>query len=126
MKLQRSVFVTLLALSLSGCMTFTVNSDLDKTAQATTGTDTVHRSLYGIKWSDFDEDKCKTDEGIVRLRFHTNALYLAASVVTLGVYVPQTVTWWCGKPHTDDDGEEGTCCPPARRNSDGSCQRRGG
>ena len=95
----------------SGCMTFTLDSDWDKTPSATTGTETVHGSLYRRPWSEVDADKCSRDEGFVRLRFHTNAGYLLISAASLGVYVPQTVEWWCDRPPTvvtdPDDVYEG-------------------
>ena len=91
------------SLLLSGCMTFTIEGDLAKTPDSTTGDETVHRSLYGIEWSKQTVEKCENQQGLTRVRFHTNAMYLLASVVTLGLYVPQHVTWWCGASPAPDD-----------------------
>ena len=49
----------------------------------------------------------------VAIRFHTNPVYLLASILTLGLYVPQNVTWWCGTEVTDcADGDQSEDCEP--------------
>ena len=59
--------------------------------------ETVAGSLYGIKWSQYNAQKC--DEGpLAKVEFHYNALQFLASTLTLGLYVPQTVEWWCSGP----------------------------
>ena len=99
-------------LPLSGCMTFPVEGDLPKTPASTTGGDTVHGSLYGVEWSSFTPEKCPEGLGLARVEFHTNALYLLASAVTLGLYVPQHVTWWCdGAPPTEEDEDDDVYVP---------------
>ena len=94
------------SLFLSGCMTFTVEADLPKTADSITGSETVHKSLYGIEWSKQTVEKCANQQGLTRIRFHTNAVYLLASVASLGLYVPQNVTWWCGAQPVPDDPDD--------------------
>ena len=52
-----------------------------------------------------DED----NQTLSQIRVHTNAAYLIGSLLTLGLYVPQNVTWWCHtteKACTDDDPRE--------------------
>jgi hypothetical protein len=84
-------------------MTFTIEGDLPKTTKSATDSETVHSSLYGIEWSKKREvEKCGNQQGLTRVRYHTNAIYLLASVVSLGMYVPQNVTWWCGATQVPD------------------------
>jgi hypothetical protein len=53
------------------------------------------------------------DEGeeLVGVRFHTNPGYLLVSLLSLGLYVPQNVTWWC---HTEEpecpEGDQSEDC----------------
>ncbi len=101
-----SLSVVVCLFLLSGCMTFTVEGDLPKTPDSTTGTETVHGSVYGFEWSTHVVDKCDNRQGLSRVRYHTNALYLLASVLSLGLYVPQNVTWWCDGSASDADDEE--------------------
>ncbi len=96
---------------LAGCATFELEGTGSLTPDARRGSETVHGSLYGFKWREFDVEKCGTDQ-LFRVEFHTNAGLLLASIVSLGLYVPQTVEWWCYRPEADDDGEE-VWVPPA-------------
>ncbi len=89
----------------SGCATVEVEGSGSITPDAITGSETVHGSLYGFRWKEFDVEKCGTDS-LFRVEYNTNALLLAASVVSLGLYVPQTVEWWCYSPSGDDEDEE--------------------
>ncbi len=75
------------------------------TPEAITDSETVHGSLYGFKWRPFAIEKCG-DESLFRVEYHTNVALLLASFVTLGLYVPQTVEWWCNSPMIDEEGEE--------------------
>ncbi len=95
-----------LAIALSpACSTFEVEGNGSITPEAITGSETVHGSLYGFRWKEFDIEKCE-DNSLFRVEFHTNAGLLLASIATLGVYVPQTVEWWCNSPMEDDEDEE--------------------
>ena len=99
-------FLSLLLLGLlSGCSTFTLEGDLPKTPDSTTGTGTVHGSLYGFEWAGWQVEKCSNRQGISRVRYHTNGVFLLAAVASFGLYVPQNVTWWCdgAKPDDEDD-----------------------
>lgn len=91
----RMLFAAICALTLSACMTFTLEGDGEKKPDATQGTDTTHGSLYGYYWSKPTDEKCTDGQQLFRVRFHTNAGYLLASVASLGLYVPQTAQWWC-------------------------------
>jgi len=102
-----SVLWLSLAPMLSGCMTFAVEGDGEKTANSVTGTATVHSSLYGFDWSNWLVERCVDSRALYRVEYHTNAVYLVTSLVSLGLYAPQTVTWWCDDSrHVDDNGEE--------------------
>ncbi len=96
----------ILAIAMSpACATFEVEGNGSITPEAIAGSETVHGSLYGFKWREFDIEKCE-DNTLFRVEFHTNAGLLLASFLTLGLYVPQTVEWWCNSPTTDDEDEE--------------------
>ncbi|WP_428354715.1 hypothetical protein [Methyloprofundus sp.] len=83
----------------------TIEGDGDKTPCSKTGTHTVHGSFYGFVWAQPDVDKCENGRGLYRARYHTNLGYVLAPVFSLGLYVPQTVEWWCDG-RTNDEGEE--------------------
>lgn len=87
------------------CATFEVEGSGSITPDARTGSETVHGSLYGFRWRPFTVEKCGADS-LFRVEYHTNAGLLLASIVTLGLYVPQTVEWWCYAPDGDDEDEE--------------------
>lgn len=103
----RAVLICCCILSLYGCTTMTIEGDGQKTPQSKTGTDTVHGSFYNFVWSEPPPvDKCDNGRGLYRARYHTNMAYVLASVFSLGLYVPQTVEWWCdGAPAKDEDEE---------------------
>ncbi len=90
---------------IQACTTFEVEGNGSITPEAITGSETVHGSLYGFHWSEFDIEKCE-DNTLFRVEYHTNAGLLLTSLLTLGLYVPQTVEWWCNSPMTDDENEE--------------------
>ena len=77
-----------------------------RTVNSTNDFQTIHGSFYGFYWSPYHVQKC--DDGpLEHIEFHFNALQLAATVTTLGLYVPQTVEWWCDDPNSVvDDGDE--------------------
>lgn len=103
MNRTRFAFVLFVMLT-PACSTFEIEGRGSITPEAITGSETVHGSLYGIQWSEFDIEKCG-DNTLFRVEYHTNAGLLLASLVTLGLYVPQTVEWWCNSPDDDDDEE---------------------
>ncbi|MEO0575492.1 MAG: hypothetical protein AAF004_08515 [Pseudomonadota bacterium] len=93
------------ALFLSACSTFELEGAGAITPDAITGSETVHGSLYGFYWRPFAIEKCG-DDNLFRVEYHTNAALIAVSVVSLGLYVPTTVEWWCSAPQTDTEDEE--------------------
>jgi hypothetical protein len=99
--------IFLMVFTISGCATMTIEGDGQKTPQSRTGTHTKHGSFYSFVWSEPPVEKCDNGHGLYLARYHTNAVYVLASVFSLGFYVPQTVEWWCdGTPAPDEDGDE--------------------
>jgi hypothetical protein len=94
------------ALSLSGCMTFTVEGFGTRTPDAQHGKETSHGSIYGFSWSTTNAEKCTDSNQLYRVRFHTNMAYLAAGVMSFGFYVPQTIEWWCTEQMAEEPPEE--------------------
>jgi hypothetical protein len=107
--MKRTIQVILigwLIVSLSGCATMTIEGDGQKTPTSQTGTHTKHGSFYSFAWSEPPVEKCDNQRGLYRVRHHTNVLYALVSLVSLGLYVPQTAEWWCdGTPDPEEDGE---------------------
>ncbi|MFA7555200.1 MAG: hypothetical protein WCY88_13195 [Spongiibacteraceae bacterium] len=95
---------------LAGCATMTIEGDGQKTPESTTGTHTVHGSFYDFVWSEPPVDKCENGKALYRARYHTNMVYALTSVISLGLYVPQTVEWWCNGA-VANDLEEGIYQP---------------
>ena len=115
--MHKSLTPALFAVTLicSGCSTFELEGSGSITPNAITGSETVHGSLYGYRWRDFAIEKCGTDS-LFRVEFHTNAALLLASVLSLGLYVPQTVEWWCHSSQDSDANQEDeeVWVPPAQ------------
>ena len=102
----RAVLLCCMVFGLGGCATMTIEGDGQKTPQSKTGTHTKHGSFYSFTWSEPAVRKCDNNRGLYRARYHTNIVYVLASVVSLGLYVPQTVEWWCdGAPDPAEDGD---------------------
>ena len=106
MEIISRIQILCLSLLLPGCMTFSIQGDGEKTPRSDSGTETVHGSLYNFSWSQTPVDHCDNGEGLYRVRFHTNAAYILVSAVSLGLYVPQTLTWWCEDGGDADEDEE--------------------
>jgi len=102
---KRAVTVILITLSFTACSTFELEGRGAFTPESHSGSETVHGSLYGFKWREFSPEKC-LGENLFRVESHTNAGLLLVSVLSLGLYVPQTVEWWCAAPQIDEDVEE--------------------
>ena len=101
----RVIVVLTLAVSLSGCMNFIIEGDAWDKSKCRHH-EVVHGSLYGIEWSDWNAGKeCGSRMGFYKVRYHTNLLYALVSLFTLGLYVPQSVEWWCqGPQETSEKG----------------------
>lgn len=91
-----SVFVILLG-SVSGCTTILIegSGDRDKPPGAQKVEETIHGSFWGFRWGDQTVSKCEKNYELFRIKVHQNALFVLASVATIGLYVPQSVEWWC-------------------------------
>ncbi len=96
----------LMAIALAGCATMTIEGDGQKTPGSKTGTHTVHGSYYTFVWSAPPVEKCDNGRGLYRVRYHTNVLYALGSLLSLGLYVPQTAEWWCDGGPSPEDGDE--------------------
>lgn len=84
----------------------TIEGDGQKTPLSKTGTHTAHGSYYGFTWSEPPASKCDNQKGLYRVRYHTNAAYALTSILSFGLYVPQTAEWWCdGTPLSEEDEE---------------------
>lgn len=105
MKLNLVALSTLAVLAMSGCATYEVEGAGAFTPDSHTGSETIHGSLYGFRWSEFNNEKC-VDSNLFRVETHTNAALLLISVLSLGLYVPQTVEWWCSSSQVDAENEE--------------------
>lgn len=102
----RILLIFCIIMSLSGCATMTIEGDGQKTTESKTGTHTSHGSYYGFVWSEPPATKCENGRGMYRVRNHTNAVYSLVSIVSLGLYVPQTAEWWCDGAPIDYEDEE--------------------
>ena len=102
----RAVLVCCIFFGIYGCATMTIEGDGQKTPQSKTGTYTLHGSFYSFTWSEPSVTKCDNGRGLYRARYHTNIAYVLVSAVSLGLYVPQTVEWWCDGAPKQDDNEE--------------------
>lgn len=90
-------------LLLTGCAsTFTLQGNAPKDETTTAQEMTVNASFAREEqYINLCDDQ---DADVAAIRFHTNPAYLLASILSLGLYVPQHVTWWCGS-------EEAECAP---------------
>ena len=105
MKFVRGLIVATAVISVASCATVEVEGSGSITPEAITGSETVHGSLYGFRWAPYTTEKCG-DDSLFRVETNTNAGLLLVSVLSLGLYVPQTVEWWCYSPETADEDEE--------------------
>lgn len=101
----KATVLVCLAGCLSGCMSFELEGDGLKTPKSSHGVETVHGSLYGFEWASRNIVKSSDGLGLYRVEYHTNALYILVSTCSLGLYVPQTVEWWCQAREEDDSDE---------------------
>ena len=103
----RGSFLALILFSaMTACSTLTLDGDVPKTPTSERGTHTKHGSFYNIVWSEPPVEKCERGKGFARTRYHTNVIYVLGSVLSLGLYVPQTVEWWCDGSSSDENEEE--------------------
>lgn len=107
---MRFLLTTILAALLAGC-TFTLVGNAPKTEDSIAHSKTVNASFLLTKQP---LNTCSDPkEGLAAIRFHTNPAYLAVSLLSLGLYVPQNVTWWCSsEPKQCKDGDDSGDCKP--------------
>ncbi len=112
------VLVVLLG-SVAGCTTFLIEGagDRDKRPDAQKVEETIHGSFWGFSWSDRNVSKCEKKNELFRIKVHQNALFVLASVATLGLYVPQSVEWWC-VAREDSGDDEGPSLKLRKRTTD--------
>lgn len=112
------VFLILLC-SIAGCTTFLIegSGDRDKTPDAQKVEETIHGSFWGVRWGHRNVAKCEQQNELFRIKVHQNALFVLASVATLGVYVPQSVEWWC-VAREDSSEDEGPSLRLRKRTTD--------
>ncbi len=74
---------------------------------------TFHGSYWPFSWSGSgsgpESNVIHCDEecvGIHRVEYHTNLVYALGPILTLGLWVPETVEWWCLVETPDDDDED--------------------
>ncbi len=105
--LKNTFFISGCLLVLSAC-TFTLEGNAPKDESAKPYNKTINASSYG---SEPIENLCPLDEDLASLRFSTNPVYLMVSLVSFGFYVPQNITWWCGKKEAEcTDGDSRPEC----------------
>ena len=96
--------------SVTGC-TFTMVGNAPKSEQSVAQTKTVNSTF--VKSEQFINACAEEGQQLAEIRYHTNPVYLLASLVTLGLYVPQNVTWWCSAEETEcAEGDESGDCEP--------------
>ena len=105
MRIIPKLAVTCAAIGTVSCATVEVEGSGSITPEAITGSETVQGSLYGFRWAPYTTEKCG-DDSLFRVETNTNAGLLLVSVLSLGLYVPQTVEWWCYSTETADEDEE--------------------
>jgi len=117
--------VSLICITLLGCMTLRVSGpgasgSGDELSDSTV--ETFHGSYWPFSWS--DSNLVKSAEGCAGLHtvdFHTNAGYALVSLLTIGLYVPQTVElecWETPPPVTEETKEADPGGEGARREPD--------
>ena len=111
-----TVLLAILLALVPACMSFEIegSGDFDKGPDAQNVSETIHGSFWGFMWATPEISKCEKGFELYRIEYHHNALYVLASVASLGLYVPQSVEWWCVPREVDDD--EG----PSLRRNDGN------
>ena len=122
MRVRMKTIVALIsALSLlSGCMTIELSGNAPLSEDSKSESETIHGSIYQHRWSQYHVQKCHRGT-IAKVEFQTNALMLLASFASLGLYVPQTVEWWCADTEEDRDDDE---LSPDPKDESGSWSKR--
>lgn len=111
--MRAQILVALTLVAVSGC-TFTLVGNVPKTEDSIAHKKTVNATF--AKSEQFVNACEEEGQNLAAIRYHTNPVYVIASVLSLGLYVPQNVTWWCGteSPACEDDEESEDCEPYVR------------
>lgn len=111
--MRRVLLAYLILIAATGC-TFTMVGNAPKTEQAVAQNRTVNSTF--VRSEQFINACLEEGQDLAEIRFHTNAAYLLVSLLSLGLYVPQNVTWWCGTAAEEcaDDDESEDCEPYVR------------
>lgn len=105
---MRIFLMIIMATVLAGC-TFTMVGNAPKTEASIAQNKTVNATF--VKSEQFINACADAHQDLAEVRFHTNAAYLLVSILTLGLYVPENVTWWCGnKAHECREGDTSKDC----------------
>jgi hypothetical protein len=93
--LIRCTIISVLLFVMTGCASFAIQGGGNVTAKdGLRG----HETVYSSCWKESSWNKrCMLKDSranFVKVRYKTNFFYSLASVVTLGVFVPQDVEWW--------------------------------
>ena len=106
MNLRTCIVLCSVMVANSACMTFEVEGAGALRPESDHGSEVVHGSLYKTApWQSRAIEKCTDGSSLYRVEYYTNGLFVLASAATLGVYVPQSVEWWCQAPEADDSEE---------------------
>ena len=103
--MKNIIGLVLILIGATACATIEVEGPGSIKPDSVTGSQTVHGSLYGFRWQPYTTEKCE-EGSLFRVEHQTNVIMLLASLATLGLYVPQTVEWWCDTPYSDEAEEE--------------------
>jgi hypothetical protein len=96
----RMLGLLILALGMQGCYHYPVTAPDPDPA-----TDYERRTVHAYVWGLVQEDVRATDcvsNALDEVRVTTNLGYLAASVATLGIWVPLQLEWRCAKKPPPD------------------------
>lgn len=115
-RFTRILIASLFAAALTGCMTFEVGANASMTQNSLNDHEIVHGSLYGFRWRQYHVQKCD-DSALAMVEFNYNWIELLATIVTVGLYLPQTVEWWCEDKTTADDEDDPGLDPANERRS---------
>jgi hypothetical protein len=101
--------VWVLALLVSSC-TFTMEGNIEKKPTQDVVASSVKHYQKTVNATSYSKQEkmitlCKGTDHVSRVRFHTNAGFIFASIFSLGFYVPQHVDWWCGPLKEEVDEE---------------------
>lgn len=88
-----------LAVSGSSCTSFELEGSVGKNPKGQVSDSAIiHGSFWWFDyWTPPAVTICDPGYEIARIETHQNALYFLTSLVSLGLYVPQEVEWWCVK-----------------------------